>query len=96
MIALPAARRRLLRAGAGDGRTAGGGRLPPCSEEPAVLRSLSREHTTSELAADLEISLASVSGHTKTLRAAGLIVSDRDGKSVWHSVTPLGAMLRQG
>ncbi len=62
----------------------------------AVLRSLSREHTTSQLAADLEISLASVSGHTKTLRAAGLIVSDRDGKSVWHSVTPLGAMLRQG
>lgn len=62
----------------------------------AVLRSLSLEHTTSELAADLEISLASVSEHTKTLRAAGLIVSDRDGKSVWHSVTPLGAMLRQG
>lgn len=59
----------------------------------AVLRDVVRQRTTSEIAGDLEISLASASEHAGTLRAAGLIGSDRDGKHVWHSVTPLGAML---
>lgn len=59
----------------------------------AVLRSLLPQRTTSEIAGDLEISLASASQHTKTLRAAGLVMSERDGKSVWHTVTPLGAKL---
>lgn len=41
-------------------------------------------------AGELGISLASASQHTTTLRAAGLVTSARDGKSVWHTVAPLG------
>jgi DNA-binding MarR family transcriptional regulator len=52
-----------------------------------------REHTTTELARELGTSAATVSGHTKTLRAAGLIVTTRVGKAVLHSVTPLGGRL---
>ncbi len=59
----------------------------------AVLRSLPRGCTTSEIAADLRISLGSASQHAKTLRAAGLVVSERDGKSVLHSITADGAKL---
>jgi DNA-binding MarR family transcriptional regulator len=49
--------------------------------------------TTTDLASELAISAATVSGHTKALRAAGLIVTTRAGKAVQHSVTPLGSML---
>lgn len=56
----------------------------------AVLRSLVASRTTTEVAGELGISLASASQHTTTLRAAGLVTSARDGKSVWHTVTPLG------
>jgi DNA-binding transcriptional ArsR family regulator len=59
----------------------------------AVLRLAFREHTTTELARELGTSAATVSGHTKTLRAAGLIVTARAGKAVLHSVTPLGGRL---
>jgi len=59
----------------------------------AVLRLAFRERTTTELARELGISAATVSGHTKTLRAAGLIVTTRAGKAVQHSVTPLGGRL---
>jgi biotin operon repressor len=59
----------------------------------AVLRLAFREHTTTELARELGTSAATVSGHTKTLRAAGLIVTTRAGKAVLHSVTPLGGRL---
>lgn len=59
----------------------------------AVLRSLVVQHTTSEVAGELEISLASASQHATTLRAAGLVTSARDGKSVWHTLTPLGVKL---
>jgi DNA-binding transcriptional ArsR family regulator len=60
-----------------------------------VLRLAFRERTTSELARELGTSAATVSGHTKTLRAAGLIVTARAGKAVLHSVTPLGDKLLQ-
>jgi DNA-binding transcriptional ArsR family regulator len=60
-----------------------------------VLRLAFRERTTSELARELGTSAATVSGHTKTLRAAGLIVTTRAGKAVLHSVTPLGDRLLQ-
>lgn len=60
-----------------------------------VLRLAFRERTTSELARELGTSAATVSGHTKTLRAAGLIVTARAGKAVLHSVTPLGDRLLQ-
>lgn len=56
----------------------------------AVLRSLVASRTTTEVAGELGISLASASQHTTTLRAARLVTSARDGKSVWHTVTPLG------
>ncbi len=56
----------------------------------AVLRLTGPERTTTELAAKLAVSAATVSGHTKTLREAGLIVTTRAGKAVPHSLTPLG------
>jgi DNA-binding transcriptional ArsR family regulator len=59
----------------------------------AVLRLACRERTTSDLARELGTSAATVSGHTKTLRSAGLIVTARAGKAVLHSVTPLGSRL---
>ncbi|MET9605106.1 winged helix-turn-helix domain-containing protein [Streptomyces sp. NPDC006512] len=63
----------------------------------AVLQSLVERRTTSEVARDLAISLPSVSEHTRTLRAAGLITTERDGRAVLHSVTGLGAdLLRSG
>lgn len=62
----------------------------------AVLRLTCRERTTTELAAELGISAAAVSGHTRTLREAGLIITTRAGKAVLHSLTPLGAGLLEG
>ncbi|CAM5517586.1 transcriptional regulator [Streptomyces avidinii] len=59
----------------------------------AVLQSLLQRRTTSELARDLGISLPSVSEHTRTLRAAGLITTERDGKAVLHAATGLGVDL---
>ncbi|MFE9562431.1 helix-turn-helix domain-containing protein [Streptomyces sp. NPDC006487] len=59
----------------------------------AVLQLLIEQRTTSELARDLDISLPSVSEHTRTLRAAGLITTARDGKAVLHSATALGVDL---
>ncbi|MFE2552187.1 DUF5937 family protein [Streptomyces sp. NPDC059355] len=59
----------------------------------AVLHLLIEQRTTSELARDLDISLPSVSEHTRTLRAAGLITTERDGKAVLHSATGLGVDL---
>lgn len=56
----------------------------------AVLLELASPRTTSELARDLQISLASASQHTATLRNAGLVSSTRRGKSVWHVRTVLG------
>jgi DNA-binding transcriptional ArsR family regulator len=59
----------------------------------AVLQAAVEPHSTGELARDLGISAASVSAHTKTLRAAGLLTSERDGKAVFHSASPLGHRL---
>jgi len=59
----------------------------------AVLQLVFKERTTTELARELGVSAATVSGHTKALRAAGLIVTMRAGKAVLHSVTPLGDRL---
>ncbi|WP_076470499.1 ArsR family transcriptional regulator [Micromonospora avicenniae] len=49
--------------------------------------------STSQIARSLDISVASASQHTSTLRAAGLITSHRDGVSVRHTLTPLGEQL---
>ena len=59
----------------------------------AILELTFTERSTGELARELGVSAATVSGHTKALRAAGLIVSARAGKSVLHSLTPLGGKL---
>lgn len=59
----------------------------------AVLGLLINERTTTQIAHELRISAATVSGHTTVLRAAGLIATARAGKSVLHSLTPLGARL---
>lgn len=56
----------------------------------AVLRLLSTEHTTGDIARQLGISAASASEHSATLRAARLISSRRDGKAVIHRATVLG------
>jgi DNA-binding transcriptional ArsR family regulator len=56
-----------------------------------VLRALADEHTTSGLARELGISLASASTHAAVLRHAGLVTSRRQGQSVRHTLTSLGA-----
>ncbi|WP_051187889.1 winged helix-turn-helix domain-containing protein [Nocardia tenerifensis] len=48
------------------------------------------QRTTTELAHDLDVTVAAASMQAKTLREAGLITSHRDGKAVWHQCTPLG------
>ncbi|MGD3112138.1 ArsR/SmtB family transcription factor [Streptomyces sp. YGL11-2] len=55
-----------------------------------ALRLLVRQHTTTDLARELSVTPAAASMQAKTLRQAGLIVSQRDGKAVWHWCTPLG------
>ncbi|MFK8906832.1 helix-turn-helix domain-containing protein [Streptomyces sp. YS-3] len=62
----------------------------------AILDLLPREHSTSDIAKDLGISKSSASEHTKALRDARLIVTQREGKTVWHSCTPLGLELLRG
>ncbi|MFF0630740.1 ArsR/SmtB family transcription factor [Streptomyces sp. NPDC004296] len=55
-----------------------------------ALRLLVRQHTTTDLARDLAVSPAAASMQAKILREAGLIVSQRDGKAMWHWCTALG------
>jgi DNA-binding transcriptional ArsR family regulator len=60
----------------------------------AVLETVGDGCTTTELARRVGISAGSVSQHTAVLRDAGLILTGRHGKSVMHTLTPLGrAML---
>jgi len=59
----------------------------------AVLRLLSTEHTTGDIARRLGISAASASEHSAALRAARLVSSRRDGKAVIHRATVLGSDL---
>jgi biotin operon repressor len=62
----------------------------------AVLQAATEPHTTAALARELGISAASASAHAKTLRAAGLLTSERAGKAVFHSASPLGHRLLAG
>ncbi|MGW2254785.1 ArsR/SmtB family transcription factor [Kitasatospora sp. NPDC001660] len=59
----------------------------------AVLRLADREPTTSQLAEELGISLASASEHARALRRAGLVTTVRSGRAVRHSRTGLGHRL---
>ncbi|MFD0548070.1 helix-turn-helix domain-containing protein [Streptomyces rectiviolaceus] len=52
-----------------------------------------RQSNTSQLARRAGLLLSSASEHLTVLRRAGLIVSSREGNSVMHEVTPLGAGL---
>jgi DNA-binding transcriptional ArsR family regulator len=58
-----------------------------------VLRLLAEEHTTSEAARRLGLSVPAVSTHAAALRGAGLIDSRRDGSAVQHRRTALGRLL---
>jgi DNA-binding transcriptional ArsR family regulator len=77
---------------AGTGRRAGsdslGALLGPT--RAAVLRALREPHGTAALAGAVGISPASASEHAKVLRDANLIETRREGRSVRHSLTPLG------
>ena len=59
----------------------------------AVLRALAAPRGTAELAGVIGISPASASEHAKVLRDVYLIESSREGRSVRHSLTPLGAAM---
>lgn len=59
----------------------------------AVLRLTLREPTTSQLARELGISVASASEHARALRRAGLVNTVRAGRAVRHSCTLLGHRL---
>jgi DNA-binding transcriptional ArsR family regulator len=56
----------------------------------AVLRALAEPRGTVDLAVTVRISPASASEHAKVLRDAYLIETHREGRSVRHSLTPLG------
>jgi DNA-binding transcriptional ArsR family regulator len=60
------------------------------STRAAVLRALAEPCGTADLAATTGISVASASEHAKVLRDADLIQTRREGRSVRHSLTPLG------
>jgi DNA-binding transcriptional ArsR family regulator len=59
----------------------------------AVLRTLARSSTTSDLAGCVGISVSSASEHTTALRNAGLVTSHRLGQAVHHHLTDLGFSL---
>ncbi|WUI01954.1 helix-turn-helix domain-containing protein [Spirillospora sp. NBC_00431] len=54
------------------------------------------ELTTGTLASRLGVSSASASQHATALRGAGLITSERRGKTVHHALTPLGERILRG
>jgi DNA-binding transcriptional ArsR family regulator len=56
----------------------------------AVLHALAEPRGTAELADAVGISAASASEHAKVLRDANLIETRRQGRSVRHSLTPIG------
>jgi hypothetical protein len=61
----------------------------------AVLSAIAEGGTTTEVASRVGISLAAASQHASVLRGAGLIITRRQGSSVLHVLTPLGADLLQ-
>lgn len=59
----------------------------------AILARLNVPMTTSQLAHEIDYSLATVSEHLRRLRAAGLLTSWRTGRRVYYRQTPLAATL---
>lgn len=62
----------------------------------AVLQTLQKPCTTTELAGHAGVSLSSASEHAAVLRRAGLVTSTRERQWVRHALTPLGADLLTG
>lgn len=62
----------------------------------AALRAVGDPCSTAELATRLGVSPPSASEHATALRCAGLIQTARFGRSVRHSLTPLGRSLLKG
>ncbi|MFE9629805.1 AMP-binding protein [Streptomyces sp. NPDC006463] len=62
----------------------------------AALRVATEGCSTTELARRLNVSVAAASQHATVLRNANLITTSRRGKSVVHTITPLGAELLGG
>ncbi|OLF17876.1 ArsR/SmtB family transcription factor [Actinophytocola xanthii] len=62
----------------------------------AVLAALVGTATSTELAARLGISTASASEHVGVLRDAGLVASQRAGRTVRHTLTPLAVAVLAG
>jgi len=62
----------------------------------AALQALRAPRSTLELAAVIGTSASSSSEHAKALRTAGLVQTTRHGRSVLHSLTPLGRSLLDG
>jgi len=73
---------------AGDGLAALIGRA-----RAAALRVIGDDPTTGELATRLGVKAPTASAHATALRTAGLIVTERTGRSVRHRLTGLGADL---
>jgi DNA-binding transcriptional ArsR family regulator len=59
----------------------------------AALQTIDSGCTTTGLARRLSISPASASEHATVLREAGLVVTQREGNAVHHTLTPLGSEL---
>lgn len=59
----------------------------------AVLCAAAKGCTTTELAGEVDVSAAMASRHATVLRRAGLISTQRHGRAVLHTLTPLGAAL---
>jgi DNA-binding transcriptional ArsR family regulator len=66
------------------------------STRAGVLRALRTPRSTSELAASVGTSTSSASEHAAALRASGLVRTARSGRSVSHTLTPLGESLLNG
>ncbi|WP_308013995.1 helix-turn-helix domain-containing protein [Streptantibioticus parmotrematis] len=62
----------------------------------AILRSLERPATSSELAAELGVSLGTVGGHLAVLRDADLVAGTRVGRRVVYRRTETGEALARG
>lgn len=59
----------------------------------AILRDIRHGRTTTELAKQTGVSLATASEHATVLRRAGLVHTQRDRQAVLHTLTPLGTAL---
>lgn len=90
VLVYPAARLEMLR----DGSAGNVGLVQALGSTRTWLLEAARSgRTTTQLAQEVGVSPASVSEHTQVLRRAGLVRSERDGRTVVHVATVLGDAL---